>query len=80
MNGSFPILVLVALIATAVFLIARQSLHRDKPGRPGADPDEGNHVLTSDYSSGLGGHSTSWTVPKDPQAYARMFIPKDRTK
>ena len=46
------------------------------PGKArGAEPRKGDHILTSDYQSGLGGHSTTWRVPADPQEYARKFVP-----
>lgn len=39
------------------------------------------HILHSEYHSGMGGgESRTWKVPKDPQAYARLFIPKDKDK
>lgn len=72
--------ILIALIALVTFLLARRRLREDQAtsdGGRGARPGTGEHQLTSDYSSGLGGHSTSWTVPRDPQAYAKRFIPKD---
>ena len=41
-----------------------------------------SQVIDAHYHSGGagGGHSTQYRVPKDPQAYARLFIPKDDKK
>jgi hypothetical protein len=27
-----------------------------------------------------GGHVTTWKVPRDPQDYAKRFVPKDKSK
>jgi hypothetical protein len=38
-------------------------------------------VIESQYSSGVGGgQSISYRIPRDPQTYAKLFIPKDRKK
>ena len=44
----------------------------------GTEPGPGRHVVRSEYFSGGGGggNATEYTVPKDPQAYARLFVPK----
>ena len=46
----------------------------------GTEPGEGHVEIESQYFSGLGGGSHQVTrVPRDPQAYARAFVPrKDR--
>ncbi|MCH2165752.1 MAG: hypothetical protein MK098_14035 [Marinovum sp.] len=70
---------LVGLIAFAVFALAWMRLRFDPGKARGSEPKQGDHVLTADYQSGLGGHSTTWRVPADPQEYAKKFVPKDKT-
>ena len=44
------------------------------------DTDPDFHTLRSDYQSGMGGGSVrTWKVPKDPEEYARLFVPKRKT-
>ncbi|WP_293572818.1 hypothetical protein [Phaeobacter sp.] len=41
------------------------------------DDDPRYHTLRSDYQSGMGGGAMrTWKVPKDPDEYARFFVPK----
>jgi hypothetical protein len=70
--------VLVAAIAVVAVAAGWLRLRTDPGKARGALPRKGDHVLTSDYQSGLGGHSTTWKVPADPQEYARKFVPHDR--
>lgn len=73
----------LALAILAVLAIRVRSVLRSERGaRPGAAPGEGHHVLRAEYFSGGGGggESTEYKVPKDPQAYARLFVPKDTWK
>ncbi|MEO0675967.1 MAG: hypothetical protein AAFZ02_00285 [Pseudomonadota bacterium] len=79
MEGSIFIVVLSAaivaiLVGRAIYVVRQE---RDTPER-GAAPGKGDHVIHADYSSGLSGHSTSYKVPRDPQAYARRFVPKSK--
>ena len=68
---------LVLAIVVAVWAKARQTIRREA-GRPrGIAPGEGDHIIDVEYSSGLGGgHATQIRVPRDPQAYARRFVPR----
>ena len=65
------------LLARAIFV-----LRAERNPRPGAVPGKGHHVLRSQYfwGGGGGGQATEYTVPKDPQAYARLFVPKTSDK
>jgi hypothetical protein len=76
--------ILVVLIVLAVAALAISANRRDGAAggrRRGSKPGAGYHELRSDYQSGVGGgHVTTWKVPRDPQEYARKFIPKDRKK
>jgi hypothetical protein len=71
------VLALVVAIAVAAWLKARQTIRRER-GRPrGIAPGTGDHIIDVEYSSGLGGgHATQIRVPRDPQAYARRFVPR----
>lgn len=76
-SGLIPILLLgvIALIA----LSAR--VNRNRSAMVEEDDDPGHHVLRSDYQSGMGGGAQrTWKVPKDPDAYARLFVPKSKPK
>ena len=46
----------------------------------GTDPGSGHTIIDATYHSGGGGggHQMQIRVPRDPQAYARLFVPKDR--
>ncbi|MGB3407926.1 MAG: hypothetical protein WBA67_10570 [Jannaschia sp.] len=69
--------VLAILVGRAIWVLRSESAMPDG-GRPrGVDPGEGFVEIESDYSSGVGGgnHLTS-RVPRDPQAYARTFVPR----
>jgi len=68
---------LVVAIALAAWLKARQTLRREAGRSRGLAPGTGDHIIDVEYSSGLGGgHSTQIRVPRDPQAYARRFVPR----
>ncbi|UWQ51402.1 hypothetical protein K3722_08485 [Leisingera caerulea] len=71
------ILVLGIVVMTAVVAVVSQ---RRRPlEEDDTDPDY--HTLRSDYQSGMGGGSVrTWKVPKDPQEYARFFVPKNKLK
>ncbi|CUI00945.1 hypothetical protein [Leisingera aquaemixtae] len=71
------ILVLGIVVMTAVVAVVSQ---RRRPLEDD-DTDPGYHTLRSDYQSGMGGGSVrTWKVPKDPQEYARFFVPKSNRK
>ena len=72
----FRIPILIALITAVTVAIAILRMRGEHHAKRGSKPGTGFHVLHSNYSSGLGGNSTSWKVPRDPQAYARSFVPK----
>lgn len=68
---------LAGLIALLVIALAWMRIRTDGGKARGSEPRKGDHVLTSDYQSGMGGHSTTWRVPADPQEYAKKFVPKE---
>src|SRR6056297_1040629 len=67
---------IVAVLAVGA-LKARQTIRRDRAEGRGLAPGTGDHIMHVEYSSGLGGgHATQIRVPRDPQAYARRFVPQ----
>jgi hypothetical protein len=68
---------LVALIVLTVAL-ARSRMHGEHETRRGSEPGTGDHVIDISYNSGGpgGGHQGELRVPRDPQEYARRFVPQ----
>ncbi|XDA96509.1 hypothetical protein AB1M95_10195 [Sulfitobacter sp. LCG007] len=80
MTGTIVILSgLVLLLAVGRGL---QALRHTEGTERGSEPGEGHHVIEAEYSSGGGGGGQfmRYEIPKDPQEYARIFIPKDGSK
>nr|WP_256474214.1 hypothetical protein [Lutimaribacter sp. EGI FJ00013] len=63
------------MAVTVAIGVVRQRAQGGDDAPRGSEPGKGYHTLRSNYSSGLGGHDTSWKVPRDPQEYARRFVP-----
>ncbi len=65
---------IVVILAIRTVIVLRQD--RDTPR--GSLPGKGYHVIDSSYFSGGGGggHQSEFRVPKDPQEYAKGFVPK----
>ncbi|SFG20099.1 hypothetical protein SAMN04488020_101490 [Palleronia marisminoris] len=82
MSGLALPVVLAALILGLLAARAWAVMRAERGARRGAEPGEGHHVIRSEYFSGGGGggETTEYTVPKDPQAYARLFVPKTKNK
>ena len=82
MSTAFSIFLISAaivalLLGRAIYVVRSERGTRVR----GSAPGKGHHVSHADYSSGFSGHSTSYKIPKDPQDYARRFVPqrsKDR--
>ena len=77
--------VVISLLSLAIVSVAAISdllaLRRDRDTKRGSLPGDGTHIIEANYSSGVGGgHSTTYEVPKDPQAYAKYFIPREKRK
>jgi len=76
----------IALLSALVLLVAvlrgAQAMRHDTLSKRGSDPGKGYHVIDASYHSGGsgGGHSAEFRVPKDPQEYARLFVPKNTSK
>ena len=78
-SGAFMFIVCVAiiglLVGRAILVVRREG---NEPIR-GSEPGTGEHTINAEYSSGFSGHSTTYKIPRDPQAYAKRFVPKHRT-
>lgn len=85
MSGAAIITILSGLVLLLTVLRAAQSMRQDRAtgrgtGR-GTAPGRGDNMIESHYSSGAGGgQSMSYRISRDPQTYAKLFIPKDRKK
>ena len=81
MSGGAIITILSGLVLLLAVLRAAQSLRQDRATGRGTAPGRGDSVIESHYSSGVsGGQSMSYRISRDPQTYAKLFIPKDRRK
>ncbi len=80
MKSFFIIFLLCAAIAAMLGIRALIALRREKDAPRGSEPGTGYHVIEANYHSGGGGggHSSTFRVPKDPQEYARAFVPKNK--
>lgn len=79
MNWTLIVILSVLVLVVAV-LRAAQSIRHARGTERGSLPGKGYHVINADYHSGGGGggHSSQYRVPRDPQDYAKTFIPKDK--
>ncbi len=77
-----PVVLLSALVLLVAVLRAAQSLRHARGTERGITPGSGDQILHADYSSGAGGggHSGTYRVPRDPQEYARKFVPRGRSR
>jgi hypothetical protein len=67
---------IIAILAARAFWVVR----KEKGAPRGSEPGKGYHEIEANYFSGGGGggQQGSFKVPKDPQEYARQFIPPKR--
>lgn len=77
---------LIVILCGAILLVAvlrgLQSLRHTKGTERGSLPGKGYHTIEANYFSGGGGggQASSFKVPRDPQEYAKTFVPKDNAK
>lgn len=71
---------LSALVLVLLALRAVQAVRLEHRAPRGIPPGKGDTLIDVNYASGGGGggHSTTIRVPKDPQEYARAFVPKEK--
>jgi hypothetical protein len=72
--------IVAILVARAAWILRREARQADG-GRPrGVEPGTGYTEIVSEYSSGVGGgDNLTCRVPRDPQEYARSFVPRRRS-
>ena len=65
---------IILLLGVRAFFVVRSERDQKQRGSP---PGQGDHIVKAEYFSGGagGGHQSEFRVPKDPQAYARKFVP-----
>ncbi|MBC7164658.1 MAG: hypothetical protein H5U15_06625 [Roseovarius sp.] len=80
MSGGGLVTLLSVLVFVVAILRAAQAIRQDSAAGRGTEPGPGHSVIDATYSSGGagGGHAMSYRIPRDPQTYAKLFIPKDR--
>ena len=80
MSWAHPIawisLAIIVVLAIRAVLVVRS----ETSDKRGSEPGEGYHVIDSSYFSGGGGggHQSHFRVPRDPQEYAKGFVPKGK--
>ena len=75
--GSVTAIGFLAAVIALVALLARSRAKADLKDRRGTDPGHGDQLIDNGYISGGpgGGHPTTTRVTRDPQQYAKAFIP-----
>lgn len=73
-----PVFLLCAAIVVVLIIRAFLVIRADKRHGRGSLPGKGHHVIDANYNSGLGGQTGQFRVPKDPDEYARTFVPRNR--
>ena len=76
----------ITILSMAIlFVVGWRAIHvmrSEKDARRGSEPGTGDHIIEAPYHSGGagGGHDGRFTVPRDPQAYAKLFVPKEKDR
>ena len=66
--------IMAILIGRAIYVV-----RSEKQMTRGTEPGHGVVEIKSEYASGVGGGEyRTYSVPKNPDNYAQMFVPKDR--
>ena len=81
MSPVLPIVILSAAIIVVLVVRAIFVMRREDPSAPrGVLPGKGYTEVDSSYFSGGlgGGHQSSFRVPRDPQEYAKGFVPRKK--
>lgn len=76
---SLPTILAVGSAIAIVMLLARaiQAVRSETDDPRGSEPGSGHNVVEVTFTSGAGGGGdvARFRVPRDPQAYARAFVP-----
>ena len=80
MTGYSGVVVLCAAILVVLAVRAVLVLRRERDAPRGSLPGKGHHVIDASYLSGGGGggHHGTFRVPRDPQEYAKGFVPRKK--
>ena len=77
--GHVEAIVGISAVILGILVVRAVVVWRAERGQPrGSAPGTGVHVIDASYHSGGGGggQTGQFTVPRDPDAYARQFVPK----
>ena len=80
MTGWTLIVLLSGLILAVLLGRALWIVRSEKDEGRGSLPGRGDHVVEANYFSGGGGQQGAFRVPRDPQDYAKRFVPKERDR
>lgn len=82
MTNWLPIVLISAAILAVLAVRAVIVVRRETNAARGSLPGKGYHVIDASYFSGGagGGHSGEFRVPRDPQEYARAFVPHNKER
>lgn len=76
---SFATFLSIGAVIAGFMLLARaiQAVRTETDDPRGSEPGTGHHVVEVVFTSGAGGGGdvARFRVPRDPQAYARAFVP-----
>jgi hypothetical protein len=81
MDWGVILLLSLAILAVAV-ISGAVALRQSRGTERGSLPGKGDHVIEVNYASGGGGggQQASYKIPKDPQEYAKRFVPRKARK
>ena len=82
MTWAHPIVWISLAIVVVLLVRALAVVRRERHDERGAEPGTGYHVIDSSYFSGGGGggHQSQFRVPRDPQEYAKGFVPRSKDR
>ena len=80
MSPYFPIVAISAAIIVVLAVRAIVIMRRETDAPRGSLPGRGYHEIDASYFSGGGGGGSQSTfrVPRDPQEYAKGFVPPQK--
>lgn len=73
-----PVVLLSGAILLVLVVRAAIVIRSEKGQLRGSPPGKGHHIVDANYNSGLGGQTGQFRVPRDPDEYARRFVPRSR--
>ena len=78
MDLRLPVVILSGAILAVLLIRALWIMRREKDAPRGAEPGTGYHEIDASCftGGGGGGDQKTFLVPRDPQEYARRFVPR----